>query len=225
MKDVLRRALRDDEGTVFPTDLLGDFIVEAMADLSLIRPIEYFLSAPFDPLNPLGIDPADYDLFTYIWQLEFRVNRDDELSMVIPFATDEGPYRNGWGWFMGRVTITQWWHNRLSELVAHYPDDGVLVSLFGYRDHKMPVDDSSVLDFVDSIDHLLVVRHIKSLAYQSLEADRSLYQQWLAATNNTDVSPTQLQGMRNQAESSYERLRKQASRSKRVPTTGIQYVS
>jgi len=231
MKAILRRTLRDDSGKVFLDDMLDDYINEALADLSLFRPIEYFLSVPFDPVlaSEGGIDHLDYAEVTYLWQLEARINRDGQIATVIPYATGEGQFRNGWGWYAERIVLSAWWFLRLGELARLYANDNgdvaVMLALFGYREHKLPDDDADYLDLTDSIDYLCLVRHVKSLAFQSLESDRGLYQQWLAQTNNTDVSPTQLQGMRSQAEQSYERLRKQSARPRRVPTTNVQYVS
>jgi hypothetical protein len=123
----------------------------------------------------------------------------------------------------GTLRLSGYWFNRMVEVANMY--GSVSLGLYGYRDRNWPTDDASYLDLLDATDHLCMVRHVRSLGFQTLEADRGLYQQWLAATNNTDVSPTQLQGMRSQAEQAYERLRKQVSRPKRVPITGPQYQS
>jgi hypothetical protein len=224
LKDSIRRALRDD-GTVFSTDLLDDFINESMADLSVVRPVETTITVPFDPTQITGLDPADYANFIHVWMVEARAAGSGyQTRIVIPFG-QPGEYieRNGWDFYDETVVFSQWWFARLNELVD--TTGAVTIFLWGYRNHHWPLDDASVMDLQDSVDHRLVMRHIKALGFQSLESDRSLYQQWLAATNNTDVSPTQLQGMRAQAEQSYERLRKQVQRPKRIPVTGIQYVS
>lgn len=225
MKTVLRRSLRDDDGKVFVDALLDDFITEALADLSLFRPAEYFLSVPFDPAlyTSAGMDPDLYDLMNYMWMIEYRW--PGGLPVVIPFMTGEGLIRNGWNWYADRIVLSTWWFNMLAETHRLHQPEGVTCTLYGYRERHFPDADSDILDLQDSVDYLCVVRHVKSLAFQTLEADRGLYQQWLAATNNTDVSPTQLQGMRNQAEQSYERLRKQSARPRRSPMTTVQYVT
>jgi hypothetical protein len=43
--------------------------------------------------------------------------------------------------------------------------------------------------------------------YQRLQNDRALFQQWLAIPGNTDVSPTQLDGMANTYLSQWNRHR------------------
>jgi hypothetical protein len=230
LRAVLRRSLRDSGPTaVFSDELLDDWVKEALADLSIFRPAEVNKTIPFDPLltSTGGVDLADYDEYTYMWQVDARTN-----SAIVPYGflipyidPGAGLFRNGWDFALGRLWLSTYWFNRLSEVAAQYPDDGVSLGIYGYRDRNWPTADNSYLDLLDATDHLCVVRHVRMLGFTTLEADRGLYQQWLAATNNTDMSPTQLQGMRNQAEQSYERLRKQVSRPKRVPVSGIQYQS
>ena len=227
MKAVLTRALRD-EGQVFTSEVLNDFIEEGLSDLSLFRPAETHFTVPFQPglSATSGLDPADYAELTYLWQVEAYAEQSDMMPMVIPYVSSgESPYRNGWHFYTNEIGLSSWWYVYLRNLVDLSPTGNVFIHLFGYRDRRFPAADDELLDLIDNIDHLCLLRHCKMLGFQLLEADRGLYQQWLAATNNTDVSPTQLQGMRGQAEQSYERLRKQSARPRRVPTTNVQYVS
>jgi hypothetical protein len=80
-----------------------------------------------------------------------------------------------------------------------------------------------VLDFTGPVDDVCVQKYARMLGYTTLEADRGLYQQWLSATNNTDVSPTQLQGMLAQATGEMDRQRKRSTQLRRTVIVGPQY--
>ena len=52
--------------------------------------------------------------------------------------------------------------------------------------------DEEYLDLTDATDYNCVLTPLQEQGFELLNHDRALYQQWIAATNNTDVSPTQL---------------------------------
>ena len=100
---------------------------------------------------------------------------------------------------------------------------GIELVVFGYADRDLPAAEDDILDVTDNTDYNCVLTHCKHLGFELLNHDRSLYQQWLAATNNTDVSPTQLQGMTAGAEQYYEKTRRRSTLIRRVPSGSVAY--
>jgi hypothetical protein len=138
-------------------------------------------------------------------------------TIAIPYADSSSEAnRAGWDFFGGILTIPLFWSSRIDATVG---DNAAEMHVWGYADRDLPDDDDSLLDLVDATDYLCVVNHCKSQGFESLTHDRALYQQWLAATNNTDVSPTQLQGMYGQADAQYEKTRARSSKMRRMPST------
>jgi predicted AlkP superfamily pyrophosphatase or phosphodiesterase len=131
--------------------------------------------------------------------------------------------RNGWDFFHGRVRLGRVNWNMLWgwSKAINGPLDFIL---FGYEDRQLPATDGDILDFWDTIDYVCTLRYCRMLSFQMLNNDRALYQQWLASTNNTDVSPTQLQGMLNQAQNEVDRQRKRNLLIRRTVVHGPQYI-
>ena len=216
-KATLQRALRDPNGQVFPSATLSDFIDEALMDMSSYRPNDVIRGAPWTP--DTWYPPVEvYEDISDIWQV---VAREDDLdarknTLYIPHA-DYADGRAGWDFVPPtQFRITRIWVYRLQEWAKRAP--ALILRIYGYGFRHLPTSDSSYLDFHSPIDQYCALQHCKFLGFQMLNADRALYQQWLAATNNTDVSPTQLQGMLGQAEATYDRVRQRSTIIRRRPT-------
>jgi hypothetical protein len=211
------RALRDPNGTVFTAATVNDFINEAIMDLSSYRPKETQRSQPWNPdtWSPdaaLTVDISD------VWQVVARAGDLDprKRTLFIPHA-DYQTDRAGWDFILGTgLRISRFWVERLQAWADR--EDTLDLAIFAYAYRTLPASDSSGLDFQDLIDQFCALQHCKMLGFQMLNADRALYQQWLAATNNTDVSPTQLNGMLGTAEASYDRARRRNTLLMRRPT-------
>jgi hypothetical protein len=220
LRPVIRRALRDPDGNIFLDPDVDDFVYEGMSDLSGYRPVENVHGWPWDPDNT-GTAPDPGDL-NFIWRVEIGVPNYPQYE--IPPLEHPGPLRNGWSLFGGVLRLSTYWVAVMNSL----EDQGLNpnVTMYGYRDVYLPDSTSpdDILDLAAPADELGVRLYAKMMGFQRLTHDRSLYQQWLAATNNTDVSPTQLQNMVSQAQQEYDRHRKRAAILRRIPFDTFSYV-
>jgi hypothetical protein len=216
MGATILRALRDPNGSVFPAATVNDFIDQAMADLSAYRPKELRETAVW----PFTSDPLPFLDFTSIWKVEVHVLTSTNnyiRTIFIPYGdSNSAENRAGWDFYAGELTIPEFWSKRIDALVTQgYPTE---MQVYGYADRDLPTDDAEILDLSDVTDYNCVLNHCKSMGFELLTHDRALYQQWLAATNNTDVSPTQLGGMATFAEGTYQRVRARNTKMRRVPS-------
>lgn len=219
LRPVIRRALRDPDGDIFLDPDVDDFVYEGMSDLSGYRPVEDVQTFAWDPDTTTTPDPGDLN---FLWRVEIFVS--DYPQYEIPPLEFPGPLRNGWSLFGGVLRLSTYWVAVLNQL----NDQGLapVVNMYGYRDVNLPDSTSpdDVLDLNGPADELGVRLYAKMMGFQRLTHDRSLYQQWLAATNNTDVSPTQLQSMVSQSKDEYDRHRKRAAILRRIPFDTFSYV-
>jgi hypothetical protein len=228
MRTLVARTLRDTSASpVFSTDALNDFITEGLMNVSGYRPIESSEGHVYDPATPGSVSSFTLVTLSYVSAVGI-VNGADPVSpdqnMFLPYNGDMGGNGNlrgaGWELWQGTVSFSNWAVNNLD--AWHGQVGGPLtVIILGYRDRTIPDSDDDILDLEDVTDQLCLTRECRALGFQALNNDRALYQQWLAATNNTDVSPTQLGGMLNGAISDVERQRKRNAIIRRVPLTGF----
>ena len=220
MGAVVLRALRDPSGSVFPIETVNDFISQAMADLSAYRPKEGREVAAW----PLDLPPAaPFGDFTSVWKVEFRVSQSNNyvVTIGVPYGdSNSAENRAGWDFYGGELILPPFWLTRLDAAAGDRPSEMVV---WGYQDRTLPVAETDVLDLTDATDYNCVLTHCKALGFELLTHDRALYQQWLAATNNTDVSPTQLSGMAGQAEGTFQRTRSRNTKMRRVPSGDYLY--
>lgn len=225
MKTVVKRTLRDEQGVVFSDAMLGDFITEGLASLSAYRPIEAIESIAYAPTIYGEIQTVMPTILSNVWQVTAR-NPEDPTnvaqSLVVPYNTNEGDIQNGWDFYGGTIYLGRWVSGVLDQWVGHTAGS-LDLTLSGYRDRSFPTSDPDILDLEDPTDYLCLVKECRALGFQSLNNDRALYQQWLASTNNTDVSPTQLAGMLNSAQGDVDRARKRSAILRRQPVVGPQY--
>jgi hypothetical protein len=225
-KTTLQRALRDPGGQVFPSATLDDFIDEALMDMSAYRPKDAYRSMSW-MVDSGSVPPDVTEGLSDVWQVIARLTSNkyetgDPLpytyrpSLFIPHV-DYTDGRAGWDFIGEGLAITQLWADKLRKW-AEQANEPVTLAIRGYAHRLLPTSDNSYLDFLNPIDQYCVLQHCKFLGFQMLNADRALYQQWLAATNNTDVSPTQLQGMLGQAEATYDRVRHRNTIIRRRPS-------
>jgi hypothetical protein len=193
----LARDLRDTvEHTIFPTDQLTDYINDAIADINEAKPIETTLDIT-DPVNQTGLS------LQYIWKVE-AVRQDGYGQNVLPPNNDETNWQNGWTYFNHTLTLPQATQRTLE---TGFTDDTLILRVHGYRPRDPLIDDDDVAEF-DLQDEQAVRRFATARGFKALVGTRSLFQQWQTEANNTDVSPTQLEQMRNDAESEWARQRR-----------------
>jgi hypothetical protein len=221
LRTTVARSLRDVNGDVFTDADLNDFIYEAIADLSAYRPVPSIEHWEWGEEAIVGNQPMFVDL-TYIWHVEVFIA--NQAQFMIPPNEQGYHYRNGWEMFGvdERLRLSAYWYAVLDQMfyAGLSPD----IVMYGYREHFQPGADDDVLDLQSMTDELCVRLYARMAGFNRLNHDRGLYQQWLAATNNTDVSPTQIQGMLAQADDTYTRQRRRATLIRRVPGYNFQYV-
>ena len=226
MRELVGRTLRDPNNTVFGTDSVNDFIAEGLMSLGAYRPIEAVETLAYEPVTFGDTQYVLPALLSTVWQVEVRnetAPTDSGQSLVMPYiGPDQSSVQVGWDFYGGALIFGRWAVNHMDQWYQHAGTALSLV-LYGYRDRAIPVLDDDYLDMEDSIDQLCLIRECRALGFQLLNNDRALYQQWLAATNNTDVSPTQIQGMLSSAVGDVERQRKRSAVIRRVPVVGPQY--
>ena len=219
MGQVVLRALRDPSGSVFPIETVNDFIAQAMADLSAYRPREARQVVPW----PIDDTIGNFTDFTSVWKVEFRVAQSNNYirTIGVPYGdSNSAENRAGWDFYGGELLMPPFWMTRFAATAQNQTAELVV---WGYQDRDIPVEDTDVLDLIDATDYNCVLNHCKAMGFELLTHDRALYQQWLAATNNTDVSPTQLSGMVNQAEVTFQRTRARNTKMRRVPSGDYLY--
>ncbi len=209
------RVLRDPTGSIFPAEAINDFINQGMADLSAYRPKEAREIAEW-PLNI--VDPPFLD-FSAVFKVEIRALHPTSPSVrtiTIPYASSNSDEnRAGWDFFAGELLLSPFWAERIDKRAAQ---QYIELVVSGYQDRALPLLDEDILDLTSATDYLCLTDHCKWQGFELLTHDRALYQQWIAATNNTDVSPTQLQGMSMLSETTYQRTRSRNTMLRRVPS-------
>jgi len=206
---------------VFAPEVIDDFIKTALQDLSDYRPKETLVVAIW-PLD----DPTVFSDMTGVWMVQYRVAynsnvADVRTTTIPPVGRNSADARGGWDFYGKLLTITPTWQRTMDSIAdAPWPIELVV---WGYADRTMPLLDDDIVDVTDATDYNCLLTHCKHLGFELLNHDRSLYQQWLAATNNTDVSPTQLSGMTSVAEQSYEKTRRRSTLIRRVPSGSVAY--
>jgi hypothetical protein len=225
-RTIIYRALRDFSAQVFGAATINDFIHEAMMDLSAYRPHETFRVMYWHD-NTWSPPPEMNEGVDEVWLVYGRTASQDprKPNLFIPHA-DYSTNRAGWdiavteGSEAPGLYLWRYWIGRMQAWAKREPANIQLVS-FGYGPRTLPMDDDDVLDLKNPTDEFCITQHCKWLGYQMLNADRALYQQWLRATNNTDVSPTQLAGMLAQSEASFDRARRRSTVIRRIPATSF----
>jgi len=203
---------------VFPAATVDDFINESIMDLSAYRPHDINRTTAWEE-DSSGFDPSFVEDISDIWQMVARVSDLRQPTIFIPHA-DYADGRAGWDFFGNSdqplLRLARVWLVRLQQWAQR--DDTLSVSIYAYGMPSLPADDTSRLDFHNLIDQFCSLQHCKMLGFQMLNADRALYEQWLAATNNPDVSPAELQGMLGQAEMAFDKARHRNTIIRRRPT-------
>ena len=171
-----------------------------------------------------GLPDPLFSTFSDVWMVQYRVgtgDRDMRVTTIPPTGHGSNQQRAGWSFYQKRVVVSDNWARQMQSAV----DSGhpVEMVVWGYADRDLPLSDDDVLDLADNTDYLCVLNHCKHLGFELLAHDRSLYQQWLAATNNTDVSPTQLLGMVSSAEQTYDRMRRRNTVLRRPPAGDVAF--
>lgn len=205
------RDLTDPNNKVFNTSQLTDYINGGIAELNRVRPMEATHTVTWDDDNdqlPLSNIPLDG-----VWQVELRAAFGGANS-IIPNIKGGQPTRDGWDFYGGTLFLGSQWFERAVHAAR---DNGWSVEVWGYAPRDPLIAEDDLAEFTDLTDEMAVRLYARMEAYRSLNVDRSLFQQWQQQANNSDVSPTQLNGMLNTAESAFDRQQKRLFIPRRIP--------
>lgn len=211
----VRRAVRDPNQAVFEPEQIIDFINYGLSELSLIRPVETTVAITdedglegINNVDPEAITISDLD---YIWAVE-AIGLDDtsaqgEEQLISPDDTSTN-WRNGWDFVGGTLVLPRSVRDWIIG-VWELDEPTHQLRVRGYR-HRRRIDDpdTDILDLYSLPEETAVIVLAQMNGFEALTNDRSLFQQWQTATNNTDVSPTQLQNMAYGAQAKWDRMRK-----------------
>lgn len=205
------RALRDD-GTTFPTAILDDMINEGIAELNRFMPVEMQVVILGAAVGRVVAVPT----LQYVFAVEQNVvyNGKDIQNTIPPNDPSIPGWRNGWDFFAGSLDLGSLWAGGQSNLFTRYGTDYTL-RVSGYGDRAALTNPATAAELSSLQEEFALRKYVALLGFRLMEHDRSLFQQWLTQANNTDVSPTQLQGMTGKAEAEWERLQKQLKRVRR----------
>jgi hypothetical protein len=187
---LIGRDLTDPDHKVFNTSQLTDYINGGIAELNRVRPLETVVTTGYDGDSdtvPLGPLPID-DPFV----VEMMDNDYFAHTLVLGPAYSEHVLR------MCR-------------------DNGWTLRIWGYRGRDPLILDDDGAEFNALEEEYAVRLYARMEAYRSLNVDRGLFQQWQQQANNSDVSPTQLNGMLVTAEGSFDRQQKRLFLPRRLP--------
>jgi len=194
------RDLRDPQLLTFATADIDDFINFGIAEVNRVYPLE-------------GIEEVDIEdvtiteyatLLTSVWRVE--VWRNGEFNMRLT-PNDADSSRGGWEIWNGNLSFPS--------LKNYLNADTDIIRLWGYRERDTLTAEDDVLE--SDIDAELGVRtYAAQQGYSRLISDRSLFQQWQTQSNNSDVSPTQLNGMYAMRVGEWDTLRNRIRRIRRV---------
>lgn len=199
LRDSIARDLRDPEFKTFATADIDDFINFGIAEVNRVYPLE-----AVDEVVVEDITVITYaTLMTHIWRVE--VWRSGKYGWRI--SPNEGDNsRGGWELYAQELRIPLY-SNSLNA-------DTDVFRIWGYVDRDALVDDADVLE--GDLDAEAGVRSYSAQQGLSrLANDRTLFQQWQTQSNNSDVSPTQLNGMFAMRAGEWDTLRNRIRRLRR----------
>jgi hypothetical protein len=203
------RDLTDPGHAVFNTSQLADYINGGISEVNRVRPLESFIPIAWDVdlglvLGPIGLE----DVFLV------ELTSSDGHQRFIPHASGPAPTRDGWDYFARTLMLGPLWMDVATRKTR---DEDWSLVLWGYKPRDPLIDDADVAEFIDLNDEMAVRLYCRLEAYRSLNADRGLFQQWQMQANNSDVSPTQLNGMLSTAEGSFDRQQRRIFTPRRIP--------
>lgn len=205
------RDLQDAAHVVFTTDQLTDFINGGIAELNRVRALETAESIVWDadgetlPLTPLVLEQ--------VFQVELR-SPDSLYQVLVPHAPSGVTARDGWDYYAHQLWLGPTWAARA---ITKTRDSAWAVVVWGYRSRDPLLVGDDVAEFLDMTDEMAVRLYARVEGMRALNADRSLFQQWQQQANNSDISPTQLNGMLSTVEASFDRQQKRLFIPRRIP--------
>jgi hypothetical protein len=196
---MVARDIRDPLLSTFSEDQVNDFINGGMNEVNRVYPKEVI-----EDVTPV----EDQYAYSTAARNPFRVEfyRDNRLWKYLPHNEDESS-GGGWDWFAEQL------HLPSSHVDQVAPGD--FWRVWGYGSRAQLEDDEQVAD-VDVDGEWGIRMYARWMAYQTMTQERSLFKQWQAQSQNTDISETQLQQLVMTYAQEWDRARNQLRRLRRV---------
>ena len=199
LRTSVSRDLRDTNNRTFLTSYVDDLINAGIEEVGRLYPIEVV-----DQITPVASTYA----YATDCDTAFRLEqwRSGRLLSVLPQADEDS--QSGWDLFAGMLRVP------VGFIDAMVPATDRM-DLWGYGRRTQLVNPSDVSD-LDSSAEWGVRRYARAQAFNLMNNDRAMYKQWQGQSNNTDVSPNQLNQMVSLYASEWDRTRNYLRRLRRV---------
>jgi hypothetical protein len=179
LKNALARDIRDPNLVTFKDQMLGDLINMGIDEVGRVYPREVLLD-----IAPVALT---YD-YTCALMQAFRVEliRNGRWNGWLAPNEDDST-QGGWELFAGQLHLAEGVVDSLDSVTD-------VIRVWGYAPRARLVDDADIAELDDKAE--FGVRAFgRWMAYQSLLAERALFKQWQATSQNSDISQTQLMGL------------------------------
>ena len=194
------RDLRDPGMTTFTSSHVDDLINAGLNELGAIRPREVIQT-----ITPVAATYAYATTLSDIWRVE--VWRSGVYHAVLD-AGDNDLSATGWDIYAGQI------HFPKAMIDAAVPATDS-IKVWGYAAYTSLTTDGQVSE-VDDMGEWVVRRYARATAFELMHADRALFAQWQAQSNNTDTTNNQLSQMVALYRAEWERIRGTARRLRRT---------
>lgn len=199
LRTKVSRDLRDTQNRTFLAAYVDDLINAGIEEMSRLVPREIVDE----------IDPAA-GVYRYSTECEtaFRLEswRGDTLLGVMP-QNEGDSSQSGWELFGGFLYLPVAWVDQ-SQIGTD------IFNLWGYAARAQLTADAQVAQLDDNTEWG-VRRYARAQAFALMQNDRALFKQWQGASQNTDVSPNQLNQMVALYASEWDRTRNYLRRLRR----------
>lgn len=205
LRTAVARDLRDSDLVTFKAPGLNDLINAGIEEIDRVYPVEKVVT-----IDPLA-NTFDYSLASERMVEVFRVEhvRNDLLYQVVN-RSDHDEVQNGWEFFAGSLRF-----GLPGVATAWFDPDTDEFRVWGYASRAQLTADAQVAE-LDTTAEWGVRAYAKAMGLQMLQHDRALYSQWQAMSQNSDLSPNQINQMVALASSEWDHLQKRLRRLRRV---------
>lgn len=205
------RDLTDPNHQVFNTSQITDFVNGGISEINRVKPLETTVLVGYDS----GVDGVPTTGYGVSDIFSVELTGPQSQSIFIPHVKSHAGAQEGWDYFAGRLTFGPVWEQRVRKLLR---DNNYVMWVRGYRPRDPLIAPDNIAEFVDLNDEMTVRLYCRVEAYRALNQDRGLYQQWQMQANNSDVSPTQLNGMLATSEGAFDRQIRRMFVPRRIPS-------
>jgi hypothetical protein len=203
LRDSIESKLRDTANEAFSAAEVDALLNEGIVEVNRLYPLMVIEDVDVVDTDEDGNIDREYTVAsTEVSRAE--VWRESAFRSVIPQM--DGEADSGWDLWGTTFTVPNF---------VSLDEDLDTVRLYGYQDRDVLDDDADVLES-DAEAEYAIRSYAVLMGYQRLQNDRSLYQQWLKAPGNNEMSPNQLDSMVNTYIAQWERLRGHLRRMRRA---------